>query len=207
MVRRTQQQAQATRQRILESAAQLFAERGWAHSAMQEVAHRAGVTRGAVYWHFRDQSDLLEALLDETQLPWQVVRPLPNAVQAGSPLALRQALVRLGTAPLAWLEASVPAQRLLCILGPWSGGPGHQRLADVQQAHRQAGLQCLQNALAQAAAQGALRPGIEPAVAALGLFALVDGLMHQWLRQPGAFGLVAVGVSALQSHLAGVFVA
>ena len=128
-------------------------------------------------------------------------------MQASSPLALRQALVRLGTAPLAWLEASVPAQRLLCILGPWSGGPGHQRLADVQQAHRQAGLQCLQNALAQAAAQGALRPGIEPAVAALGLFALVDGLMHQWLRQPGAFGLVAVGVSALQSHLAGVFVA
>lgn len=84
MVRRTQQQAQATRQRILESAAQLFAERGWAHSAMQEVAHRAGVTRGAVYWHFRDQSDLLEALLDETQLPWQVVRPPPGAVQASS---------------------------------------------------------------------------------------------------------------------------
>ena len=62
------------------------------------------------------------------------------------------------------------------------------------------------HALAQAAAQGALRPGIEPAVAALGVFALVEGLMQQWLRQPGAFGLATVGASALQTHLAGVFV-
>jgi AcrR family transcriptional regulator len=206
MARRTQEQAQATRQRILESAAQLFAERGWAHSAMQEVAHRAGVTRGAVYWHFRDQNDLLEALLDETQLPWQVVCPWPSAVQAGNPLDLRQALVHLGTVPLAWLESSVPAQRLLCILGPWSLGQGQQRLADVLQAQRQAGLQRIQNALAQAAAQGSLRSGIEPAVAALGVFALVEGLMQQWLRQPGAFGLATVGASALQTHLAGVLV-
>jgi AcrR family transcriptional regulator len=149
---------------------------------------------------------LLEALLDETQLPWQVVRLVPSAVQAGNPLDLRQVLVHLGTAPLAWLESSLPAQRLLHILGPGSLGQGQQRLADVLQAQRQAGLQCIQNALVQAAAQGALRPDIEPEVAALGVFALVEGLMQQWLRQPGAFGLAAVGTSALQTHLAGVLV-
>jgi len=60
--------------------------------------------------------------------------------------------------------------------------------------------------LTQTAASGALRPGTEPAAAALGLFVLVDGLMQQWLRQPGDFDLSTVGTQAVQSHLAGLLV-
>jgi AcrR family transcriptional regulator len=223
MARRTQTQALVTRQRILDAALQVFAERGFEHSAMQDVAQRAGVTRGAVYWHFRDQMDLLEALLDETQLPWQALQPLrpslhpplqggtaaqqrPTQPRMPERMPERQMLERLGTEPLAWLQASVPAQQLLRILGHGAGPQGSQRLTQSLEADRKAALACFDAALTQAGARGALRPGTEPAVAALGLFALVEGLMHQWLRQSQGFALLAVGSHAVRSHLAGVFV-
>lgn len=208
-MRRTWQQALVTRQRILDAAVQVFLERGFQRSAMQDVAERAGVTRGAVYWHFRNQLDLLEALLDVTQLPWQVLQPLPRPLLSSTPVASqRQSLVRMLSAPLSWLEGSVPAQQLLRIVGQLSEPDAATwlgvRLGARLEADRHAGLQCLQMALAQTATSGALRPGTEPEAAALGLFVLVDGLMHQWLRQPAAFGLTAVGTQAVQSHLAGL---
>lgn len=200
-----------TRQSILDAAVQVFLEHGFQHSAIQDVADRAGVTRGAVYWHFRNQLDVLEALLDVTQLPWQVLRPLPRPLLGNMPVAsLRQSLVRMVTAPLACLEDSVPAQQLLRIVGQVNEPDGATRLgarlAARLDADRAAGLHCLQMALAQTAASGALRPGTDPAAAALGLFVLVDGLMHQWLRQPTAFELTEVGTQAVQSHLAGLLV-
>lgn len=236
MARRTRQQALATRQGILDAAVHVFLERGFQRSSMQHVADRAGVTRGAVYWHFRSQLELLEALLDQTPLPWQVLKPLPESLDAGMPAPLRrQALTRMAAAPLVWLEGSEPAQRLMHIVGqvdaPDSATQLGARLASI----RQTALQRLHIALVQAAANSEPRPhsaapsaggcgacGQAPPPswvrtdtadlgdstvalsAALGVFALVDGLMHHWLRQPAAFGLAAVGMQAVQSLLAGI---
>lgn len=201
-----------TRQNILDAAMQVFLKHGFQRSAMQDVAVRAGVTRGAVYWHFRNQLEVLEALLDVTQLPWQVVRPLPRPLLGSTPVAsLRQALARMAIAPLTCLEDSVPAQQLMRIVGevtePDSGTRPGARLTARLDADRAAGLHCLQVALTQTAASGALRPGTDPAAAALGLFVLIDGLMHQWLRQPTAFRLTEVGAQAVQAHLAGLLMA
>ena len=206
-MRRTRQLALATRQSILDAAVLVFLKHGFQCSAIQDVADRAGVTRGAVYWHFRNQRDMLEALLDTTKLPWQVLQPLPRPLLGSTPVEpLRQALVRMATTPLTWLEGSVPAQQMLRILSQVSEPDYAVRLSARLDADRDAGLQCLQMALAQTAASGALRPGTEPAAAALGLFVLVDGLMQQWLRQPGDFDLSTVGTQAVQSHLAGLLV-
>ncbi|BEU96398.1 TetR family transcriptional regulator [Acidovorax sp. DW039] len=208
MVRRTRQEALQTRQSILDGALEVFMEQGFQRCSMQDVADRAGVTRGAVYWHFRDRFDLLEALLDTTQLPWEVLKPWERAPSVATPaMPLRHMLARMATAPLAWLEGSQPTQQVLRILGQVSEPEGTAPLVARLDADRSAGLQCLQSALAQGAAKGDLRSGADPATAALGLFALVDGLMHQWLRQPAAFGLAAVGTQAVQSHLAGLLAA
>ena len=227
MARGTPQQVQATRQSILEAAVQVFLERGYHRSAMQHVADRAGVTRGAVYWHFRDRLDLLDALLRMTPLPWQVLISPPEPVAAHAPAAQQWlALTRMAVAPLVRLEGSVPAQQLLCILGQMNAPDGCTVLRSRLDAGRDAGLQCLQTALRHAVASGAMRQRpkregaqahgacvrgaplrsakADPEAAALGLFALVDGLMQQWLRQPAAFGLTAVGTQAVQALLAGL---
>ena len=206
MARKTREQALATRQRILDAAVEVFLEKGFQHSSLQNVAEGAGVTRGAVYWHFRHRGDLLAALLEMTQLPWQTVRPLPEAALPGMRSApLRQALTEMAIAPLVSLENSLTARQLLRIVGQIDPDDSAGLLTRVD-AGRNAGLQYLQMAMVQAASSGALRSQVaaEPAATALGLFALVDGLMQHWLRQPTTFALTTVGMQAVQSHLAGV---
>ncbi|NBA96035.1 TetR family transcriptional regulator [Pseudomonas sp. R5(2019)] len=58
-----------TRQALLDAALDVFAESGCAFATMERVASRAGMSRGAIYWHFKGRAALLGALLDERRLP------------------------------------------------------------------------------------------------------------------------------------------
>lgn len=57
--------AQETRERILASAAAVFGRKGFERSTLDEVAADAGMTKGAIYWHFKSKNDLFFALLDQ----------------------------------------------------------------------------------------------------------------------------------------------
>lgn len=56
--------AHETRERIIESAARVFARKGFQRASLDEVAADAGLTKGAIYWHFKSKNDLLFAMLD-----------------------------------------------------------------------------------------------------------------------------------------------
>jgi len=53
------------RERLLDAALAEFRERGYADASLQGIASRAGLTKGAVYWSFRDKEDLFLSLVDE----------------------------------------------------------------------------------------------------------------------------------------------
>jgi AcrR family transcriptional regulator len=59
------EQGLATKKKIMESARRLFAERGYADSAVEEVVREAGVTKGAFYHHFSDKAGLFRSIFDE----------------------------------------------------------------------------------------------------------------------------------------------
>src|SRR3954466_2773458 len=59
--------AEATRARLLRVSRDLFAKRGYADVGTEEVVRRAGVTRGALYHHFRDKQDLFRAVFEQTE--------------------------------------------------------------------------------------------------------------------------------------------
>jgi AcrR family transcriptional regulator len=61
---RREEYAALTRQAVLDSAAALFAERGFAGTSLDEVARAARVTRGAVYHHFENKQALFQAVLE-----------------------------------------------------------------------------------------------------------------------------------------------
>ncbi len=54
-----------TRQALLTAARQLFAADGFQATRTEEIVQRAGLTRGALYHHFRDKEDLFRAVYDE----------------------------------------------------------------------------------------------------------------------------------------------
>jgi TetR/AcrR family acrAB operon transcriptional repressor len=66
MARKTKAEAALTRHRIVECARQVFSRDGVTNTSLEHVAKEAGVTRGAVYWHFRDKADLFMAVRQET---------------------------------------------------------------------------------------------------------------------------------------------
>ncbi|MEM5434956.1 TetR family transcriptional regulator [Paraburkholderia diazotrophica] len=69
MVRRTKEEAQETRTRILDAAEKVFFEKGVSRTSLADIAQTAGVTRGAIYWHFANKGELFTVMFDRVLLP------------------------------------------------------------------------------------------------------------------------------------------
>ncbi|PJR58065.1 TetR family transcriptional regulator [Raoultella sp. T31] len=68
MVRRTRLDAEETREHILDAAEQCFRDVGICRTTLQMIATKAGCTRGAIYWHFREKNELLNYIVERSPL-------------------------------------------------------------------------------------------------------------------------------------------
>ncbi|MDK6735262.1 multidrug efflux transporter transcriptional repressor AcrR [Proteus mirabilis] len=68
MARKTKRQAQETRQQIIDAALRLFTVQGVSATSLSDIATEAGVTRGAIYWHFKNKVDLFTEACELTDL-------------------------------------------------------------------------------------------------------------------------------------------
>lgn len=64
-MRRTKEDAEQTRRAILASALDIFFEKGYSKTTFDEIAKRINLTKGAVYWYFRNKPDIVAALINE----------------------------------------------------------------------------------------------------------------------------------------------
>lgn len=69
MVRKTKEDAEITRQRIINAARELFVTHGVSKTSLDKIAKHAQVTRGAVYWHFENKTELFHAMREHIFLP------------------------------------------------------------------------------------------------------------------------------------------
>lgn len=74
MARKTKADAMLTRQQLIEAAITQFALRGVSETTLTDIADAAGVTRGAVYWHFTSKAELFNEM-------WLQQIPLRDIVQ------------------------------------------------------------------------------------------------------------------------------
>ncbi|MGH8439899.1 MAG: TetR family transcriptional regulator, partial [Pseudomonas sp.] len=96
MVRRTKEEAQETRAQILEAAEKAFYKRGVARTTLADIAKLAGVTRGAIYWHFNDKAELVEAMLESLHEPLDALARASESEDELDPLGcMRKLLVQL----------------------------------------------------------------------------------------------------------------
>lgn len=81
MPRRAKVEAERTRARILASALDLFAKKGYERTTFNDIAARLKMTKGAVYWHFESKVSLLIALVDEMldKFERQIVDIMPRS--------------------------------------------------------------------------------------------------------------------------------
>lgn len=105
-----QRQAEATRQLLVSVALELFTERGYAATSVEEIIQRAGVARGALYHHFSGKDALFRAVYDAV-LAETATRAVAAAAGAQEPWAG----VRAGLS--AFLDACLePAFRRIVVL-------------------------------------------------------------------------------------------
>ncbi len=69
MERASRKKTLETRDRILDAAEDVFNESGYSNTTLNEIAEAAGVTRGAIYWHFKNKEDLFQAMCLRIRVP------------------------------------------------------------------------------------------------------------------------------------------
>ncbi|MFN2360156.1 MAG: TetR family transcriptional regulator [Marinobacter sp.] len=72
-MRRTKEDAEKTRQTVLEAALTLFSRDGYSLTTLSRIAREAGCSRGPIYWHFQNKDDLYEAVLAYSQEPLEAL--------------------------------------------------------------------------------------------------------------------------------------
>ncbi|MEP1215414.1 MAG: TetR family transcriptional regulator [Marinobacter sp.] len=72
-MRRTKEDAEKTRQTVLEAALRLFSRDGYSLTTLSRIAKEAGCSRGPIYWHFQNKDDLYEAVLAYSQEPLEAL--------------------------------------------------------------------------------------------------------------------------------------
>ncbi len=202
MARRTKEDADATRNALLDAAERVFYDKGVSRASLDDIAREAGATRGAIYWHFKDKVDLFAAMLERVTLPLEQSHGEDNVGLGVDPvLQLRtmlhdalHAVVHDERARRVFEIALYKveyAQELLAVRDRHVGVcDGFRRKLEVA-------------LLAAARAQGvALVVPCE--VAALGLWALFDGLLQGWILRQRDFDLLAVGHVTIDVYLRGL---
>jgi TetR/AcrR family acrAB operon transcriptional repressor len=95
-MRRTREEADRTRERLLDAAEQVFQRKGVSRTSLEDIAREAGLTRGALYWHFKDKGDIFAAIVDRLNAPLVALELAGADPGEPEPLArLREALLRI----------------------------------------------------------------------------------------------------------------
>lgn len=184
-MRRTKEEAEKTRSTILAAAEVLFLEKGVAHTSLEQIARHAGVTRGAVYWHFENKAHLFHDLLNQVRLPPEQLAERLGCCAEHDPL---QGLRALCIEAIENLALDQQRRRIFTIL--LRRCEFTEELREAEQRHEtfiNQFIELCESQFAHPRAVTRLQPGVSPRLAARALHAMIVGLFSDWLRDPTLF--------------------
>ena len=182
VARRTKDEAVETRNQILDAAERVFSERGVSRTSLADIAEAASVTRGAIYWHFKDKADLFCEMVARVTMPMEDAPCQINPALEANPLASIRAML---TGILQRTSGDVQARRVFHIVFHKCEYVDEMELVWKRFSEMQAGcLSRLEQGLIRAQKLKQLPAGLDARRTALGLHALVDGLISNWVMDP-----------------------
>lgn len=175
MARRTKDEAERTRDKILDAAERVFYKYGVARTSLQQIAIAANVTRGAVYWHFRDKIELYAAMMDRVFLPHEDMLDKLAARETTTPL---QDLCEACCHSLKMIATDSRRRRVVSIL--MHRCEYISDMSAIMKRRRECKDRMLERStilFERARQQGVLAPHWKPSMAAMALHALITGLI------------------------------
>ena len=193
-MRRTKAEAEETRQRIIGAAELVFYEKGVFETTLEDVARAAGVTRGAIYWHFANKTELLLALHDVVPLPQENMIVEKLRANPADPMTV------MLEGSIEWLTAISGDERRQRIYTILFRCDYSEEMASLLERQREVDAECaadLDNAFESAKAKGQLSSNWTPRVASRSFMWMAKGLYVDWLRFGMKFDLAAEGEKCL----------
>ncbi len=199
MARRSKADAFATSMNILDCAENLFARQGVSRTTLQHIAAQAGVTRGAIYWHFADKAALFNAMMERVKMPLESAMQLLQSSCLDDPLTDLQSYAVL---VFRLTEGDARARRVFEIATlklEYTDEMSAVRERRIEMAARCT--EMTERCVILAVSRGLARPSVDPRQAAVGFWALIDGLLRAWIIAPDSFSLINMGEKIIGAHL------
>lgn len=179
--------AERTRETILDAAETTFLAQGVSRTTLANIAKAAGVTRGAIYWHFEDKAALFDALLERVRIPLDEI--VGDAIQrlGDSPV---DCLRHIAQGLLATICYNIPLQRAATIVLHRCEKleEEHPRICMITRLSDHVETQ-IEQLFEEARIAGALRNGITPASARRQFHGFLIGVCFDWLQDPEQYSL------------------
>ena len=200
-MRRTKEEAEQTRQALIQAGLEVFSAKGYESAGLEAIARAAGVTRGAVYWHFGGKAGLYTAVIAELTEGANTVAG--RAVSEGGSFA--EICERVLIEMLDYLASDPRAQAIARL--KLTKTDHIEELAKAEQLQLEEGkalFERLTGFMEIGRQQGALRPDVSPEEAARAFLALQNGIILLWLAGPDLFPLPESARSLAQVFVRGV---
>lgn len=202
-MRRTKEEADLTRNTLLNAALTVFSSKGYEATRLDDIADEANVTRGAIYHHFGSKLELYNALLAERFA--RANRVWEEAIEAGgTPM---QILRRLIVTSLQYLEENADyraVQELVMFKSPII--PELEDGIEKKKIAQRAFVDFLAGLVEQGVDAGEVRPGTNPRDTALAVLGMMNGVSMLWMFDPKLFSLRARAETIADTFLNGIAV-
>jgi TetR/AcrR family acrAB operon transcriptional repressor len=202
MARRTKEEAAATRSLIINTAEKVFHKKGVSRTSLADIADAAGVTRGAIYWHFKNKAELFEAMTERMSLPMEeMVERIGGAVVDDPLVAVRDCA--LGVLKLV---ATDPQARRISEICNYKVEYVDE-MEQLRARHVECRGECLtkiEQGFRRAKKMGLLAASVNPRLAAVGLHALVDGLITNWVLDSAYLPLAKAAKPLIDNYVDGM---
>lgn len=187
MVKKTKEEAQETRNRLLDTAEEVFHSKGVSQTTLNDIASAAGMTRGAIYWHFKNKLDLFNALCDRVTLPLETRAEASASAEVADPLGELRETARFLFQQVA---RDVHTRRVFDILFNKCEfvselGPIVERDNRVRDEFKQR----FERVFVNAKARGQLPECLDNRLAVISYQSFVKGILRTWLLEPDSFDL------------------
>ena len=161
---------QATRDKLVAAAREVFAERGFAGTRMGDLADAAGVAHGTVYTYFDTKEDVLLAVMSAVQHDLEKAMTMPGG---------RDPIVRVEAANRAYLDGYRSHAQLLRVAEEASATD--ERFSDVLRELRRTHVKRVAAAISKLQSDGMAAPDLDAHTASAALCGMVEGFAAHWL--------------------------